>query len=90
MLDLGRSCRRCSCKDTFPPSVTLAPVSAIAPGKATLNGPVNPEGIPVEECSFEYVAAAKYEKAASEEEGFAEAEKASCEHPSAAELLAEP
>ena len=36
------------------PTATTAPASAITGSKATLNGFVDPEGLPVSECKFEY------------------------------------
>jgi hypothetical protein len=36
------------------PGVTSEPASAIEPSSATLNGTVNPDGVALEECKFEY------------------------------------
>jgi DNA-binding beta-propeller fold protein YncE len=42
------------------PGVTTAPATNVAPRAATLNGAVDPEGVEVTGCRFEYVAAAEY------------------------------
>jgi hypothetical protein len=58
------------------PTLSAKPATAIAPTGATLNGTVNPEGIPVTECSFEYLSEAQW---AADGETFASAESAPCE-----------
>jgi NHL repeat len=57
--------------DVYGPLVTIPDVgtlaaSMIAARSVQLNGEVKPDGLPVTECEFEYVEAAKYEPAASD------------------------
>ncbi|HME02535.1 MAG TPA: hypothetical protein VKG38_05830, partial [Solirubrobacteraceae bacterium] len=48
----------------FPPTVQTLPATAVARTEATLNGSVNPNGAPVEECRFEYGTTQSYGKTA--------------------------
>ncbi|HKN41671.1 MAG TPA: hypothetical protein VJV87_02125, partial [Sphingomicrobium sp.] len=43
------------------PTATTTAASNLAPGKAILNGTVNPNGSPLEACRFEYLTQAEYE-----------------------------
>jgi WD40-like Beta Propeller Repeat len=76
-----------------PPEVAISPVAAgpvspcstaVTAGGACFAGTVNPKGIEVSECRFEYVPLSQYEAS-----GFTNVtaqERASCEKPSAAEV----
>ena len=46
----------------FLPSLTLAEASRRKPGSALLSGSVNPEGLPLIECDFQYVTEAVFQK----------------------------
>jgi hypothetical protein len=48
------------------PDVTTTAASEVGPRSATLNGTVNPEGIVVTQCEFEYVEAAEYDPKAAD------------------------
>lgn len=48
------------------PTTISGPVSNVQPTSATLNGTVDPEGLALTECRFEYVEADKYEPRASD------------------------
>ena len=63
------------------PDLTLAPASSRTPMSATLSGSIDPEGIPVSDCHFEYVT-----EAAFEDTGFASPTNAPCEDPVAGEI----
>ena len=47
-----------------PPAVQTLPATALSQTEATLNGSVDPEGVPVEECRFEYGTTQSYGKTA--------------------------
>jgi sugar lactone lactonase YvrE len=65
------------------PDVTTGAASEVTPTSATLNGTVNPSGLPVTECQFEYVDAADYQPGAPDP--YASGQTATCT-PSAAEV----
>ena len=58
----------------FVPTLVLNPASERKPASAVLNGTVNPEGLELTECRFEYVAEEAFLKT-----GFATAKAAECE-----------
>jgi NHL repeat len=66
------------------PDVTTGAATEIRPTSATLNGTVNPDGVEVTGCRFDYVPQAQFE--ASGYENVTAAEKAPCEHPDAKEI----
>ena len=74
------------------PAVTTGEATGLqVEGSATLNGTVDPRGIPLSSCEFEYISAATVEE--SFKEGFTAeivleylAPRASCEHPGAEEI----
>jgi hypothetical protein len=60
--------------EVFGPAATLAdvlvkPASDVTPTKATLNGTVNPDGVAVSNCQFEYLTQAEYEANGNSYEG---------------------
>jgi hypothetical protein len=63
-----------------PSIVAEAPASEVTASTATLSGIVNPEGLPLSKCEFEYSTKSEYEAS-----GFYE-HSAPCEHPNAAEI----
>jgi hypothetical protein len=65
------------------PDVTTGAASEVVPTSATLNGMVNPDGIALTECQFEYVDAANYQPEASDP--YASGQTAPCT-PSPAEI----
>ena len=56
------------------PGVRTDPATELAPHEATLNGAVNPSGVPLTQCEFDYVTQARFEVS-----GFAGATQAPCE-----------
>lgn len=50
--------------DLIAPDATTEPPTAVTPTTATLRGAVNPDGLEVTQCRFEYVEEAKYDPAA--------------------------
>jgi len=71
-----------------PPTPALTLPGTASRTTAVLNGTVDTEGVAGQACAFEYVTQEVFEKAGSEAEAFEHSETASCEQPSAAELLA--
>jgi hypothetical protein len=63
------------------PDVTTGEATALAATSATLNGEVNPSALPIEECFFEYVAAAAFEPEAANP--YQAGSSAQCEAPDA-------
>ena len=57
----------------FFPSLTLSEPSVVTSGEATLSGTVDPEGLELSECRFEYVLESVFVK-----EGFSKAESSEC------------
>ncbi len=81
------------------PDVTTGSASSVLPTSVTLNGVVNPDGVPLTECAFEYVSDAALREATGEgyeellREGFTAEEifealsvRGACEHPDTAEI----
>ncbi|HEY7830504.1 MAG TPA: hypothetical protein VIC06_08075 [Solirubrobacteraceae bacterium] len=81
------------------PDVTTGSASSVLPTSLTLNGVVNPDGVSLTECAFEYVSDAALREATGEgyeellKEGFtadeifeAQGVRGACEHPDAAEI----
>jgi hypothetical protein len=66
------------------PDVTTGPATEITPTSARLNGTVNPAGLALSECAFEYVDAEEYEPTAPNP--YAAGQSAPCEEPDAAEV----
>jgi hypothetical protein len=66
------------------PDVTTGAATEVTPTSARLNGTVNPAGLQVSECAFEYVDAEEYEPAALNP--YAAGQSAPCEAPDAAEV----
>jgi hypothetical protein len=65
------------------PAVTIAPAGEVDPTSATLNGTVNPEGVALTDCHFDYVEAAHYHSSGADP--YSEGQTAPCA-PSAGEI----